>query len=362
MFKKIAVIGVGLMGGSFCRAVKKSNAKVHVTALDLPEVLEKARQVQFIDSARELGDLEDVCQQADLVVIATPISGVLELLPRIAEFTASEAIVTDVGSLKTEINQVGAKYFTGPNGHFIGGHPMAGGENPGLESSDPFLFQNALYALSPASGVPFHKLEKMAKLVESIGAHGVIVEPETHDQIAATVSHLPQLLAVTLMRYVAAKNVSNELYLKMAAGGFRDMTRIASSPFGIWRDICDGNRENIAEEINGLIQALQETREQLVSGDLKFAFQDSARSRLSIPSDTRGFLRPQYDLVVEVEDKPGVIATISVALAEAEINVKDIEVLKVRENEGGTIRLAFESSRVRDQAQKLLSQIGFRYR
>lgn len=359
MFSRITIIGLGLIGGSLCKAIKRKLPGVYLTGIDLPEIVQKVKKVKLVDAAVSIEKLAVPCEEADLIVLATPIRPALELLPVISRHTNTEAIVTDVCSLKAEIVSAGQELFTGKNGWFVGGHPMAGSEHSGFQHADPFLFENAIYILSPPKKTPQNKVAALAVLVEAIGAQGVIVSPEEHDRIAAAVSHLPQMMAVALMNFIAEKNSSNSLYLKMAAGGFRDMTRIASSPFAIWKDISIRNRQKITDEIDGFIEALHRLRNLVGQEELANDFKNAARNRLSIPKDTRGFLTLQFDLSVIVEDKPGVIAQIAVPLAQNKINIKDIEVLKVRENEGGTIRLAFESIAKRKQARKLLELHGF---
>ncbi|MFQ5630422.1 MAG: prephenate dehydrogenase/arogenate dehydrogenase family protein [bacterium] len=358
MFSHITIFGIGIIGGSLCKAIRRTHPAVHLTGVDLPHVVQEIRKTQIVDRAESFDKLASCCKSADLLVLATPIRQALELLPDIAKHSISQAVITDVCSLKTELVQTAESLFSGENGWFVGGHPMAGSEHSGFRHADPFLFENTIYVLSPANNIPEEKTTALAKLVDSIGAQGIIVSPDVHDRLAAAVSHLPQMLAIALMNYVAGKNDANILHLKMAAGGFRDMTRIASSPFTMWRDICAGNRENITAEINGFINALQDLCNLLKGGELEQAFDNAARNRLSIPKDTRGFLTRHFDLSVVVEDRPGVIAEIAVPLAECNINIKDIEVLKVRENEGGTIRLAFASAEKRKQARSLLESIG----
>ncbi len=167
------------------------------------------------------------------------------------------------------------------------------------------------------------------------------------------------LLAVTLMRYAAHKNAENPLHFKMAAGGFRDMTRIAASRFGFWRDIYQANKTNLLQEIDTFIDVLQESRLAVANDGLEPVFDEAARARQLIPAGSKGLLTNLFDLTVDAEDKPGVLAKIATTLADANINIKDIEVLKVRENQGGTIRLTFASREERHNANELLSEARF---
>ncbi len=360
--KSVTVIGLGLIGGSLCRAIRRVHPQIRLTGVDFPEICAQARELDFVDAAFEPRELARACETADLIFIATPITAAKQILRRLPEVAARQVLVTDVCSVKGEILSLAQEAFRRSEILFIGGHPMAGAEKPGLEHADPFLFENALYILTPPPGTPDWALHLLAGLISDLGARVVVEEATVHDRIAAAVSHLPQMLAVALMNFVAEKNAQNPLYLNMAAGGFRDMTRIASSPFHIWEDILRDNRGNILREMQGFIEYLQAHMARFEPEDLRRSFEAAARNRLSIPTDMRGFLRPHYDISVEVEDRPGIIAALSGALAEAGINIKDIEVLKVRENEGGTLRLAFESREARARALEILSAKGFRCR
>ena len=235
---------------------------------------------------------------------------------------------------------------------------MTGSEKSGIDAADPFLFENAIYVVTPDAAVPEKVLHAYLLLLESIGARVAILDAATHDRIAAAVSHLPQIAAVTLTNLVGGLNEQNQFYLKMAAGGFRDMTRIASSPFSIWNDICATNAAQIQETIDSFISELATIKRLVGEKSLGEQFDLAAKNRLSIPKDSKGFIKPLYELSVVVEDKPGVIAFISNILFNAGINIKDIEVLKVREGDGGTLRIALESEPDRNKALELFERKG----
>ncbi|NIR51146.1 prephenate dehydrogenase/arogenate dehydrogenase family protein [candidate division KSB1 bacterium] len=297
--------------------------------------------------------------KAQLVILAIPIRGILDLLPKIGENVNDGTLITDVGSTKEEI--VNSAHKSLPNSvHFLGGHPMTGSEKRGLPHADPLLFENAVYVLTDNQQLPSELTDKFVELIRAIGAQVLFMSAKQHDRIAAVVSHLPQLLAVTLMKYASnINNNQNSTCLKLAAGGFRDMTRIASSPYEVWRDILVTNADNIRASIARFHEELTFMEGLLHTSELQDIFDEAAKNRLSIPRDTRGFLNSHYDISVVVEDKPGVIADISTALAEEELNIKDIEILKVREGEAGTMRLAFESEGDREQAIELLENYGY---
>jgi prephenate dehydrogenase len=360
-FQKICIIGTGLIGGSLALAFKHQRIGECVWGVDLPEVVREMQSNSIVDQGFSLTELDQVIPEADLIILATPIQKIMEFLPQIARLAHPGALVTDVGSTKSKIVEYAQTLFH-HGSYFLGGHPMAGSERRGFLAADPFLFENCYFVLTPQA-IPGEFVSSYSAILEKIGAKVLLLEAAVHDRIAAGVSHLPQMLAVTLVNLMGNFQQQNPYYLKMAAGGFRDMTRIASSPFSIWEDICRSNRENILSLIDSFIAELEKMKTYFQfdakNSDLHRVFETAARTRLSIPHDTKGFLKPLYDLTVVVRDEPGVIARISTACASKGINIRDIEVLKVRLWEGGTIRLAFESESDRLQAKQLLEESKF---
>lgn len=360
-FKHIAIVGVGLIGGSLALALKKKGFGGRISGVDSEEILHLAQKRKAIDQAFAKQELQEAVKDANLVFLCAPISEIITILQNIGEFVQPSTLITDVGSTKRKIMEI-ANIHLPSDVNFIGGHPMAGSEFSSIDAADPFLFENTSWVLTP--GRPLSKENKRAfgELLEFVGAKVLILLPHLHDEIAAAVSHLPQMAAVALMHLAASRQMESPHFLKMAAGGFRDMTRISSSPYAIWSDILHTNCDMIENYIDAYIDELQDIKKALQTDSIGKYFDRAAKNRLSIPKDTKGFLKPQYDLLVSVEDRPGIIAEISGPLAEKHINIKDIEVLKIRENEGGTMRLAFSSEPDRDRAAEYLSQHGFECR
>ena len=357
-FKKICILGVGLIGASLALAFRRNKIGEEIIGIDFPEIIKKAVDHKIIDRGYEPSSIKKHICDADLVILSTNISQIIQYLKPVASSIKKGAVVTDVGSTKERIVNLAQKEFK-KDAVFIGGHPMAGSEKNGLEAADPFLFENCFYILTPTENTPPDSLEQLTSVMELIGAKVLIIDAAVHDKIASAVSHLPQVLAVSLVNYVGKFNQQQPNYLKLAAGGFRDMTRIASSPFEMWEDICATNSENILQVIDEFISELTTFRKLFSQTDLQVQFENAAKTRLSIPKDTKGFIHPNYDITVFVEDEPGVIAKISNALAKNGINIRDIEVLKVRLLEGGTMRLSFESEKNRENAIALLTEQGF---
>jgi len=249
---------------------------------------------------------------------------------------------------------------------FVPGHPMTGSEQSGIDSANPFLFENATYVLCPpddvVDGPVADRYDDLVACIRATGARVLPMAPGRHDRIAALVSHLPQLLAVSLTGLVGSENERDDAVLKLAAGGFRDMTRVAGSSFDVWGDIVALNESAILDALAALATSVQSVRNRIIEGDLvslREAFDKARRVRESIPRDSRGFLAPLADVYVHADDRPGWIAEVAATLYTAELNIKDMELLKVREGTGGTFRLSFADPQAATDAVAALETAGF---
>lgn len=355
--QSVAIIGLGVIGGSLALALKQHYPEIQVTGCAREAALAAAMERKIADIYTS--SIRDAVAGADLVFICTPVHTILAMLPDIASAVQPHAIVTDVGSTKEAICLYAKKLFR-TNGVFIGGHPMAGSEGSGIAFADKLLFQNAVYVLCPMAGADCMGL---ASLLQAFGARVIIMKPPEHDRIAACVSHVPQLAAVALMNLAGGKNKENSAYLQLAAGGFRDMTRIASSPYAMWNDILATNTKHIRGALSRLQEILFRFEEQLNVRDLpsfKRDFTKAKTLRDAIPKNVKGFLTPLFDVYVMAEDRPGILADITAELATNGINIKDIELLKIREGESGTFRMAFNSTAAADKAIAVLAKIGIK--
>ena len=357
----IAIVGVGLIGGSLGLAFKRLGIGREIIGISRAETLTEARALNAIDTGCEYAAMDRGIKRADLVFLCSPILSILAQLPAVMRAASPGGIVTDVGSTKGAIVAC-AERASRKGVHFVGGHPMAGSEKSGVGASDPFLFENALYVLTPASGVPNDIVDALGALVQNLGARVMCMDAETHDRVAAAVSHLPQLMATALVGLVGRRNEADGLSLQMAAGGFRDLTRIASSPYAMWRDICATNAGPIREVIDAYLAALAALREKVDSETLAENFDYANRIRGGIPVDSKGFLHPLCEILLVAKDKPGVIADVASRLSAEGINIEDIEVLKVREGEGGTIRMGFGRAADAERCVAILRDAGYQAR
>jgi prephenate dehydrogenase len=357
----IVLIGVGLIAGSLGLAFKRLGIGREIIGVSRKDTLEEAIALGVIDRGFLYDEMAEALVLADLVFLCAPISRILEQLPEVIQAVPGGAVVSDVGSTKRavveRVEAIGRKDV-----FFVGGHPMAGSEKSGVGAADPFLFENALYVLTPATGVPETPVNNMMDLVRSLGSRPMRMDAAVHDRVAAAVSHLPQMIATTLVNLIGRLNQDDGLPLQMAAGGFRDLTRIASSPFSMWRDICQSNAGPIRDMLDAYISQLTSIRDKVDKEALAEEFANANEIRNGIPKDSKGFLHPLHEILLVAEDKPGVIADAASRLSSVGVNIKDIEVLKVREGEGGTIRMGFGKQHDAKQAVGLLSAAGYRVR
>jgi prephenate dehydrogenase len=356
-FQRVTIIGVGLIGGSLALAIKQKFPTIRITGVDTAHVLRQAFNRHAIDFVDE--SIERAVRSADLVILAAPVSSISKMLPRVAKNCSPHCIVTDTGSVKQLLTEQAQRLF--PNGNFIGGHPMTGSEFSGINAAHPLLFQNALYLLTPARSTKKQYVRLLAKFFAALDARICIIDPATHDSVVAAVSHLPQLAAVALMNSVGKHHPNAPRHLALAAGGFRDMTRIASSPFKMWKDILSANQKEISKALRLYIKQLNKIASIVDSNPayLSAEFKTSRTLRSRIPRSMKGYLTPLVELAVFIEDKPGELARLTSSLANHNVNIKDMELLKVREGRGGTFRLSFENRVVATEAAHLLQDAGF---
>ena len=315
-FSQVTIIGVGVIGGSLGLAIKKHFRSVTIVGFDRREVLRKALSKGAIDAATT--SLRSAVEKADLVLLAMPVSQILKSLPRIAKYSLPGALVSDVGSVKGSIVRCARRLF--PRGNFVGGHPMAGVELSGVEAAHPLLFENAVYVLTPTQGGATPAVKRLASFLEGLGARVVLLDSRTHDEVASVVSHLPQLTAVALTNVAGGRHASGHRHLLLAAGGFRDLTRIASSKPEIWADILTQNKHEIDKSLRLMIRELSAYRKRLARSkvfSLGKEFNSARRVRNNIPETMKGFLHQLDELYVFVKDQPGMIAKMTSLLARA---------------------------------------------
>jgi len=261
-FNHLAIVGVGLIGGSFALAARRAGLAHRITGWGGKNSLAKALATGVVDGSEDSFDSSEV-SRADLVYLAAPIGGILDFLRTHGKLIKPGAIVTDAGSTKREICRA-AHASLPPEVHFVGGHPMAGSHKAGIEFARADLFEGAPYAIVSREGEE-SAVSTFGEVVQAIGARLVITTAEHHDRVVARISHAPQLLS-TALAVATEDSIGHELS-RLAGPGFKDMTRLASSPWSIWKDICQTNADEITAALGEVIRGLEVTRERVASGD-----------------------------------------------------------------------------------------------
>lgn len=352
-------IGLGLIGGSIAKAIRQFLPDTRIYAYDMNE--------QTLSCALSEGVcnkvFSSICtdfSECDLIFLCAPVSHNDANLLAIRPLLKEGAILTDVGSVKTDIHthvqEAGLEHF------FIGGHPMAGSERFGYQNSKAGLLENAYYILTPSSKAPEISLRKLESLISGIGAIPLILDYETHDFVTAGVSHLPHVIAASLVNLIRDSDNADGIMKMIAAGGFKDITRIASSSPQMWQQICLSNTDNIVALLDRYIAALTGFRENLTKKDSDALYErfSSARNyRDSFLEASSGPIKKAYALYVDIPDEPGTIAAIATVLALHQISIKNIGIVHNREFEQGVLRIEFWEENAIQDAIQLLKLRGY---
>ncbi|NEN82069.1 prephenate dehydrogenase [Paenibacillus elgii] len=354
---KISIFGVGLIGGSLALCFKGKPGLTVVGHSNNPKSVEKYLKREVVDHATT--SIEEAAAEADFIFLCVPVGNLEEYLHKLSALPLKPGcIITDVGSTKASVTACASRLQL-PGVHFIGGHPMAGKEKSGVEAASSRLFENAFYVLTPDAGTQKDAYDRLAELLQHTRAHLVKVDPVLHDEIVGAISHLPHIIAVALVNQIARYNESNELYQNLAAGGFRDITRIASSDPVIWRDILINNREVVLkllrdwnDEIAGFIGRLEAED----GPGIEREFQKANQFRSGLPERRKGVIHSFYDIYVDVPDHPGIIAQITTLLGSHRINLSNIQIIESREDVPGVLRLSFREEGQMDKALELLKK------
>ena len=342
---RAAVVGTGLIGSSIGLALRARGW--HVTGADHDEARAK--------EALAHGALDEVGHDpgAEITFVATPVSSVAAAAT--AALAGGPGVVTDVGSVKGPIvAAVGSA-------RFVGGHPMAGSEQEGLQGADAELFAGATWVLTPTAATDATAYALVRSVVSSLGADVVAIPPDRHDALVALVSHVPHLVAATLMGLAADGAEEHAQLLRLAAGGFRDMTRVAAGHPGIWPDICAENRAAIVAALDSLVTALGGMRAVVEAGDrpgLLSVLESARAARTNLPV---GVARSDElsEVRVPVADRPGVLAEVTTLAGELSVNIADLEIAHSAEGERGVLLLVVDTADA-ERLRRALVTRGYR--
>jgi prephenate dehydrogenase len=317
------VLGLGLIGGSLALALQRAGYEVGGSDSD-PSRVEVALQRNIIHHSGLFVD-------AEVTFVATPVNTVAAQVA--VALNETTGVVTDVGSVKSHVANMVS------DSRFVAGHPMAGSEMDGLDGADATMFEGAVWVLTPTASSSDHSFSVLAGLITKMGAEVVALEPQHHDDLVAIVSHVPHLTAATLMRLADNRSEEHLALLRLAAGGFRDMTRIASGRPGIWLDICEQNQDAIVRGLDSLIGGLTEMREIVASGDrkaLSSSLEQARRARMNLPIGA-GSVEDLVEVRIPIPDRPGAAADVFTLSGELAVNIYDFEVVHSAEGDRGVM-------------------------
>lgn len=352
----VGFIGLGLIGGSIARGLKRANPNLTIMAyMRTRSKLEQAKKDGIVDMILDgIGTAYSLC---DVIFLCTPVEYNASYLEQVRPFLKPGAIVTDVGSTKTGIHRAVSEL--GMEDVFVGGHPMAGSEKTGYENSTDHLLENAYYVITPTKKTREDQIERMRQVALAIGAIPLVMDCETHDYSVAAISHLPHLVAASLVNLVRDHDSSDETMKRMAAGGFKDITRIASSSPVMWEQICMTNTENIKTLLKSYIESLENIYRELDAGNgdsIFRMFEEAGTYRNTFSGSKRGPVMQEYSLSVDVVDEPGSISVLAAILAARGINVRNIGINHSREEGEGALRISFYHERAMEDARELLKK------
>lgn len=358
----IAFIGLGLIGGSIARRVKREQPDITIMAyMRTRSKLEQAKKDGIVDMI--LDGIGEELRLCDIIFLCTPVEYNAQYLEAVRPYLKPGAIITDVGSTKTDIHEHVTRL--GMEDVFVGGHPMAGSEKTGYENSSDHLLENAYYIITPTAQSRQEDVDRLVSVANTIGSIPIVLDYHHHDQITAAISHLPHVVASSLVNLVRDADSDSGMMKQLAAGGFKDITRIASSSPEMWEQICMTNRSNLADILRRYISSLQTTLAELEQADSKALYQlfETSRDyRNSFSNRAKGAIASEHSFTVDIVDEVGSISTLSVILASKGISIKNIGINHNREHGEGALRIVFYDKESMDAAWKQLEKYHYELR
>ncbi|ALC81407.1 MULTISPECIES: prephenate dehydrogenase [Bacillus] len=352
----IFMVGLGLIGGSIALAIKNEFPEICIAGYDISEEQSvAAKKLGVID--RISSSIEEGINEASIIFLSTPVEQTVKLLDCIAKSERKEPLlVTDVGSTKKRVADY-AEQVLPENFEFIGGHPMAGSHKSGVTAAKKLLFENAFYILTPSKSAKLSSLAKLKELLRGTHANFLEMSPEDHDEVTSVISHFPHIVAASLVHQASRFENGFPIVKRLAAGGFRDITRIASSSPAMWRDILLHNKDKMISRFDEWQKEMDNIRSYVENEDaenLYAYFQMAKNYRDGLPIKQKGAIPAFYDLYVDVPDSPGVISEITAILAAERISITNIRIIETREEINGVLRISFQSDADRKQAEKCI--------
>jgi prephenate dehydrogenase len=354
---KVSIIGLGLIGGSLGLALKR-NRDIHITGFDNSySTMQEAYRRGIIDTISV--SIDGASEDADVIIFATPVNTTVRLLKDVPNWKLKkDVIMTDTGSTKVPIMNA-AEPLLEHGITFIGGHPMAGSHKSGVSAAREHLFENAYYILTPTSKTETNAIKRLRELLIPTKGKVSILNASEHDRMTAIVSHFPHIVASSLVGRLCAQQKELPFVRELAAGGFRDITRIASADPIMWRDITTQNRDELLNQLDGWMFEMSNVRNMLLQNDsekIQSYFDNAKTFRDDLPITTQGALYMTYDLHIDIPDHPGVISEITKILADEQISLTNIRIVETRSDVFGILVISFQTAKDRLKAQVALTK------
>lgn len=357
MFDKVGIIGLGLIGGSLAKAIKKYGLANQIIAYNRsPKNLEDAMRDRAVHMATST--INDVFKDCDIIFLCLPVDINIKIVDQLIGIISPECIVTDVSSTKLDISTA----LRDKPVNFIGGHPMTGSEKTGYMASNEQIFENAYYIYTKEDTTKQADLDKLVDFTQTIKSIPIVMDVNKHDFVTATISHVPHVIASSLVNIVKELDYDEHFMHDLAAGGFKSLTRIASASPDMWQQVCLSNQENITAVIDHFIDHLNKIKKDINADHSKEVynfFQDAKDYRDSFIDHKPSTLPQHYGISIDVFDKAGIIAKIASLLAEKELSIKNIGIVNNREHVAGVLEIVFYNREHMDMAITLLESLNY---
>lgn len=359
--RTLAIIGTGLMGGSLGLAARRAGTSNRIFGYDVDEAtLQRAVERGAVTHAA--GSPADAVAEAEFVFIATPIEAIPKVFSQIAASLRQGAIVSDLGSTKAKV--VEEIIPTVPeHAHFVGGHPIAGAEQEGIEAAEADLYRGCIWIVTPTETTDASAYRELVRFLSQLEARVLSLDPRRHDELVALTSHLPQLLSSSLMGFAAEITAEEGGLPLVGAGGFRDMTRIAASSPDMWMEIVRTNRDAVMSVLTRFESAVTRVRESISSQDwegLRKILTEAKEAREGLPAKPGLAASDLVELLIPVIDRPGILAEITTTVGEAGVNIEDIDIVHSPEGGRGRIHLAVNGEEAARRASEAIVRKGYR--
>ena len=355
----IGFAGLGMIGGSIARTIRRVHPDCTLYGYDVDQdALRLAEADGTLNKTYET--LNADFANCDIIFLCAPVDINIRNLEILKPILPANCLVTDVGSVKSPMQK--AVKALGLEQQFIGGHPMVGSEKTGYLNSNDRLLENAYYFVTPSDQTMFQHIATMSSFAQSLGALAVTLRPEEHDFITASISHVPHLIAAELVQIVRRADTQNGMLKQLAAGGFKDITRIASSSPIMWEQICMNNSENIRQLLSTIIEDMQQLIDHMDQGDgayINHYFEEAGTYRNSVPDHSVGLFEKIHKIYIDIPDEPGTIANATAQLAFNSINIKNLGIVNNREFEEGALEIIFYDEESCNRAAEVLRRRNY---